>query len=216
MSSNRRSSRSRQSAGAPVGGGSRITDDQINDLVSKLHQLLPELGSSRRSSDKAKSLSFSYLDSNRETGGLGFFRRGTETLTVVGNCPSVDGDSSARLRETGESRKKVRKRLKVREGIRRHAEAIIEPRLWLFPASGSIDKGGASLTRLGAGRRGMETIVQYIEALVSAARVLQETCNYIRSLQREANDLSERLSEMLENDDGNNASAALIRSLLTQ
>ncbi|GAB2221022.1 hypothetical protein Droror1_Dr00012184 [Drosera rotundifolia] len=103
MSSNRRSSRSRQSAGVPVGGGSRITDDQINDLVSKLHQLLPELRSSRRSSDK-----------------------------------------------------------------------------------------------------------------VSAARVLQETCNYIKSLQREANDLSERLSEMLENDDGNNASAALIRSLLTQ
>ncbi|KAL9255619.1 Transcription factor PRE4-like protein [Drosera capensis] len=104
MSSNRRSSRSRQSAGVPVGGGSRITDDQINELVSKLHHLLPELRNNRRSSDT-----------------------------------------------------------------------------------------------------------------VSAARVLQETCNYIRSMQREANDLSERLSEMLENDDGNNASAAaLIRSLLTQ
>ncbi|GAB2289624.1 Proteasome subunit beta type-1 [Dionaea muscipula] len=51
---------------------------------------------------------------------------------------------------------------------------------------------------------------------VSAGRVLQETCNYIRSLQREVDDLSERLSEMLQNDDGNSASAALIRSLLTQ
>lgn len=42
MSSRR--SRSRQS------GGSRITDDQINDLVSKLQQLLPEIRDRR--SDK--------------------------------------------------------------------------------------------------------------------------------------------------------------------
>ncbi|KAI5683674.1 hypothetical protein M9H77_04902 [Catharanthus roseus] len=49
---------------------------------------------------------------------------------------------------------------------------------------------------------------------VSAARVLQETCNYIRSLHREVDDLSERLSELLANSDTNQA--ALIRSLLTQ
>lgn len=47
MSSRR--SRSRQSA-----SNSRITDDQINDLVSKLHQLLPEIRNSH--SDKVFQL----------------------------------------------------------------------------------------------------------------------------------------------------------------
>lgn len=95
MSSRSRSSRSRQS------GGSRISDDQINDLVSKLQQLLPELRS--RNSDK-----------------------------------------------------------------------------------------------------------------VSAAKVLQETCNYIRNLHREVDDLSERLSELLATTDTSSAQAAIIRSLLMQ
>ncbi|KAI9174464.1 hypothetical protein Ddye_002583 [Dipteronia dyeriana] len=49
---------------------------------------------------------------------------------------------------------------------------------------------------------------------VSAAKVLQETCNYIRNLNREADDLSERLSELLATTD--TAQAALIRSLLMQ
>ncbi|CAH8334589.1 unnamed protein product [Eruca vesicaria subsp. sativa] len=49
---------------------------------------------------------------------------------------------------------------------------------------------------------------------VSAARVLQDTCNYIRNLHREVDDLSERLSELLANTD--TAQAALIRSLLSQ
>ncbi|XP_018469524.2 transcription factor PRE3-like [Raphanus sativus] len=49
---------------------------------------------------------------------------------------------------------------------------------------------------------------------VSAARVLQDTCNYIRNLHREVDDISERLSELLANSD--TAQAALIRSLLTQ
>ncbi|ONK75461.1 uncharacterized protein A4U43_C03F17080 [Asparagus officinalis] len=46
----------------------------------------------------------------------------------------------------------------------------------------------------------------------SASRVLQETCSYIRSLHREVDDLSERLSELLETSD--TAQAAIIRSLL--
>ncbi|KAG2300447.1 hypothetical protein Bca52824_036919 [Brassica carinata] len=33
---------------------------------------------------------------------------------------------------------------------------------------------------------------------VSASKVLQETCNYIRNLNKEANDLSDRLSQLLE------------------
>ncbi|KAK8560024.1 hypothetical protein V6N13_061357 [Hibiscus sabdariffa] len=49
---------------------------------------------------------------------------------------------------------------------------------------------------------------------VSAAKVLQETCNYVRSLHREVDDLSERLSELLATADS--AQAAIIRSLLMQ
>ncbi|XP_010917014.1 transcription factor ILI6 [Elaeis guineensis] len=49
---------------------------------------------------------------------------------------------------------------------------------------------------------------------VSAASVLQDTCNYIRSLHQEANDLSERLSELLATTDASSAQAAIIRSLL--
>ncbi|XP_022973084.1 transcription factor ILI6-like [Cucurbita maxima] len=48
----------------------------------------------------------------------------------------------------------------------------------------------------------------------SAAHVLQETCNYIRSLHREVDDLSERLAELLATSD--TAQAAIIRSLLMQ
>ncbi|KAG6753014.1 hypothetical protein POPTR_012G069500v4 [Populus trichocarpa] len=49
---------------------------------------------------------------------------------------------------------------------------------------------------------------------VSAAKILQETCNYIKSLHREVGDLSERLSELLETTD--TAQAAIIRNLLMQ
>ncbi|CAA2960803.1 transcription factor PRE3-like [Olea europaea var. sylvestris] len=48
----------------------------------------------------------------------------------------------------------------------------------------------------------------------SAAKILQETCNYIRSLHKEVDGLSERLSELLETSD--TTQAALIRSLLMQ
>ncbi|RRT80354.1 hypothetical protein GW17_00022681 [Ensete ventricosum] len=49
---------------------------------------------------------------------------------------------------------------------------------------------------------------------VSAAKVLQETCNYIRSLHREVDDLSERLTELLATTEASSAQAAIIRSLL--
>ncbi|KAH7834832.1 hypothetical protein Vadar_020118 [Vaccinium darrowii] len=49
---------------------------------------------------------------------------------------------------------------------------------------------------------------------VSASKVLQETCNYIRNLHREVDDLSDRLSELLASTDANSAQAAIIRSLL--
>ncbi|GLJ50625.1 hypothetical protein SUGI_1078480 [Cryptomeria japonica] len=49
---------------------------------------------------------------------------------------------------------------------------------------------------------------------VPASKVLQETCNYIRSLHREVEGLSEKLAELLENTENGSAQAALIRSLL--
>jgi len=49
---------------------------------------------------------------------------------------------------------------------------------------------------------------------VSAARVLQDTCNYIRNMHQEVDNLSERLSELLATTDS--AQAAIIRSLLMQ
>ena len=49
---------------------------------------------------------------------------------------------------------------------------------------------------------------------VPSARVLQETCSYIRSLHREVDDLSDRLSELLATADVSTAQAAVIRSLM--
>ncbi|KAG2714338.1 hypothetical protein I3843_03G024800 [Carya illinoinensis] len=51
---------------------------------------------------------------------------------------------------------------------------------------------------------------------VPASKVLQETCNYIRSLHREVDDLSERLSQLLATIDADSAEASIIRSLIAQ
>ncbi|KDP41169.1 hypothetical protein JCGZ_15576 [Jatropha curcas] len=51
---------------------------------------------------------------------------------------------------------------------------------------------------------------------VSASKVLQETCNYIRSLHREVDDLSDRLSQLLASTDSDSAQAAIIRSLFME
>ncbi|CAJ2668968.1 transcription factor PRE6-like [Trifolium pratense] len=51
---------------------------------------------------------------------------------------------------------------------------------------------------------------------VPASKVLQETCNYIRNLQREVDDLSMRLSQLLATIDADSAEASIIRSLLNQ
>lgn len=51
---------------------------------------------------------------------------------------------------------------------------------------------------------------------VSASKVLQETCNYIRNLHKEVDDLSERLSQLLATIDADSAEAAIIRSLINQ
>ncbi|XP_052196071.1 transcription factor PRE6 [Diospyros lotus] len=49
---------------------------------------------------------------------------------------------------------------------------------------------------------------------VSASEALQETCNYIRSLRREVDDLSERLSHLLATIDADSPEAAVVRSLI--
>ncbi|KAK4752917.1 hypothetical protein SAY87_021715 [Trapa incisa] len=49
---------------------------------------------------------------------------------------------------------------------------------------------------------------------VPDARVLQDTCNYIKSMQREVDDLSERLGELLAASDSDEA--AVIRRLLSR
>uniref|UniRef100_A0A0E0KVU9 Transcription factor ILI1 n=1 Tax=Oryza punctata TaxID=4537 RepID=A0A0E0KVU9_ORYPU len=48
----------------------------------------------------------------------------------------------------------------------------------------------------------------------SAARVLQETCSYIRSLHQEVDNLSETLAQLLASPDVTSDQAAVIRSLL--
>lgn len=45
--------------------------------------------------------------------------------------------------------------------------------------------------------------------------MLQETCNYIKNLNKEVDDLSDRLSQLLETIDADSAEAAIIRSLIT-
>ncbi|XP_059670314.1 transcription factor PRE6-like [Cornus florida] len=49
---------------------------------------------------------------------------------------------------------------------------------------------------------------------VSASKVLQETCNYIRGLHKEVDDLSDRLSQLLSSIDAESPEAAIIRSLI--
>ncbi|RCV42960.1 hypothetical protein SEVIR_9G260000v4 [Setaria viridis] len=48
----------------------------------------------------------------------------------------------------------------------------------------------------------------------SASKLLQETCQYIRRLHREVDDLNNRLSELMETMDGDSPQADIIRSLL--
>ncbi|RAL46843.1 unnamed protein product [Cuscuta campestris] len=48
-----------------------------------------------------------------------------------------------------------------------------------------------------------------------ASKVLQETCNYIKNLHREVDDLSERLSQLLSTIDAESPEASIIRGLIT-
>ena len=52
------------------------------------------------------------------------------------------------------------------------------------------------------------------DAQASASKLLKETCSYIKSLHREVDDLSDRLSDLMNTVDSNSAQAEIIRSLL--
>ena len=54
----------------------------------------------------------------------------------------------------------------------------------------------------------------FSDAQASASKLLKETCSYIKSLHREVDDLSDRLSELMNTVDSNSAQAEIIRSLL--
>ncbi|KAK9996029.1 hypothetical protein SO802_020715 [Lithocarpus litseifolius] len=51
---------------------------------------------------------------------------------------------------------------------------------------------------------------------LSASMVLNETCTYIKRLQKEADELSERLSQLLDSVDTTGVDVELIRTLLQQ
>ncbi|KAF3943724.1 hypothetical protein ACB098_04G109900 [Castanea mollissima] len=51
---------------------------------------------------------------------------------------------------------------------------------------------------------------------LSASMVLNETCTYIKRLQKEADELSERLSQLLDSLDTTGVDVELIRTLLQQ
>jgi len=48
----------------------------------------------------------------------------------------------------------------------------------------------------------------------STTKLLKETCSYIKSLHREVDDLSDRLSDLMATMDQNSPGAEIIRSLL--
>jgi hypothetical protein len=54
----------------------------------------------------------------------------------------------------------------------------------------------------------------YVYLQSSASKLLKETCAYVKSLHREVDDLSERLSGLMETMDNDSPQAEIIRSLL--
>ncbi|URE30505.1 hypothetical protein MUK42_15514 [Musa troglodytarum] len=57
-------------------------------------------------------------------------------------------------------------------------------------------------------------LVSHVGAQASASKLLKETCSYIKSLHRDVDDLSDRLSALMATMDANSPQADIIRSLL--
>ncbi|PWA79120.1 Myc-type, basic helix-loop-helix (bHLH) domain-containing protein [Artemisia annua] len=51
---------------------------------------------------------------------------------------------------------------------------------------------------------------------VPASKILQETCNYIKSLRTKGDDLGEKLSQLLDSMENNGVDVNIIRDLLQQ
>jgi hypothetical protein len=54
----------------------------------------------------------------------------------------------------------------------------------------------------------------HIHVQASTAKMLKETCSYIKTLNREVEDLSDRLTDLMATMDQNSPAAEIIRSLL--
>ncbi|THU64264.1 hypothetical protein C4D60_Mb01t24640 [Musa balbisiana] len=68
--------------------------------------------------------------------------------------------------------------------------------------------------RRNTGRVGRQQSIGSSTKVVSASKLLKETCSYIKSLHREVDDLSDRLSGLMVTMDSNSPQAEIIRSLL--
>lgn len=51
---------------------------------------------------------------------------------------------------------------------------------------------------------------------VPASKILEETCNYIKSLRREGDNLGERLSQLLDSMENDGVDVSIIRDLVQQ
>ncbi|KAF8779813.1 hypothetical protein HU200_002075 [Digitaria exilis] len=70
-----------------------------------------------------------------------------------------------------------------------------------------------SSRRRGSGQRPSNArVVDEMQA--STTKLLKETCSYIKSLHREVDDLSDRLSDLMSTMDHNSPGAEIIRSIL--
>uniref|UniRef100_A0ACD5V986 Uncharacterized protein n=1 Tax=Avena sativa TaxID=4498 RepID=A0ACD5V986_AVESA len=65
-----------------------------------------------------------------------------------------------------------------------------------------------------ARRRGSGSSSSSSSQAASTAKMLKETCSYIKSLHREVDDLSDRLTDLMATMDTNSPAAEIIRSLL--
>ncbi|KAG8088254.1 hypothetical protein GUJ93_ZPchr0010g9416 [Zizania palustris] len=114
----------------------RITDDEINELIAKLHSLLPESYRRRAATSRVSSASAPVI---------------SRTFAVA------------------------------------------------------VEEAAASYSQ-------SSSVVVVLQS--PASKLLKDMCSYIKSLHREVDDLSERLSELMATMDSNSPQADIIRSLL--
>ena len=217
MSSRR--SRSRQS------GSSRITEEQISDLVSKLQDLLPEarLQSNARVCKTVcrHSLFMSWMLCPE------LISSSNQLIWTIVSCnlhyplaftalrPKIRTWSRTYGRSFGTTTEFAEIAGQKAEWLLLLSWTCYEVISCSYNCIPSCRCTRASTVRYGMSFERMEKNSPLFPPMqVPSARVLQETCNYIRSLHQEVDDLSERLSELLATSDMSSVQAAIIRSLL--